>query len=102
MKDIENTHPEHGILVSQKDFPEPGGLSQGYVSLASFGVCFGVCSRKSNFPTLLEVEQTCKNNTQGLRSQHSSAAAAGSCFEDMGKKHPLPTLHPQQTKHKTL
>jgi len=80
------------MRISRKDmFPWPvSGCISGYGS------------PKSNFPTLLEVEQTCKNNTQGLRSQHSSAAAACSCFEDIGKKHPVPLLPPQQqTEHKT-
>ena len=79
------------MRISRKDIPWPvSGCISGYGS------------PKSNFPTLLEVEQTCKNNTQGLRSQHSSAAALCSCFEDIGKKHPVPLLPPQQqTEHKT-
>ena len=56
--------------VSQNDMPEPGSLSEGYVSQACFGVCFGglfrvmflgYVSPKSNFPILLEVHHTNKS-----------------------------------------
>ena len=54
--------------VSMFDVPEPGSLSQGYVSEYVLGVCFGVCSVgfgvcfavKLYFPAVLKVKHATK------------------------------------------